>query len=105
MDAKRQNAKKLMERAVESGLITDLDVKYLNEDDCRIETIGIMATPEEVGQYVFRLTRETPAQLDTRIREENAKYYQLRTLNEEQRANTTGGRSRRRRRRKTRKYF
>lgn len=106
---KGRNARELIERAVELRLISDLDAMDLKNDPCRMETVGIMATPEEVGQYVFRLTRETPAQLETRMREEDAKYYQLilaRTANQDkQRANTTGGKRRRRRTRKARKYF
>ena len=113
--AEAQNATALILAAINSGLITIDEANNLTED--HIGEIGIFQTAEEVGDYVFRLFRETPEARAARRLQERAAFEQLRDnlRNEVQtRANVRadnldngamGGKRRRRRRtRKTRKY-
>ena len=125
--AERANATTLILEAMNTGLINPQEANNLTDE--HIEEIGILETPEQVGNYVFRLFRETPQQRAARRVQEQAALQQLReTLRNEVQLRADaraglingnangnangdangmieGGKRRRRRTRKARRYF
>jgi hypothetical protein len=113
-NAERANATTLILEAIDSQLISTQEANNLTEE--HFGEIGILETPEQVGNYVFRLFRETPEQREARRVQERAALQQLRDnlRNEvqnraDERANTLnqgqgGSRRRRKRSRKSRKH-
>lgn len=115
--AERTNAITLILAAINTGLITETQANNLTEE--HIEEIGILETPQQVGDYVYVALVETAEQSAARRVQERAALQQLRETvrNEVQdRANARaanlinlgqpngGSRRRRKRSRKSRKH-
>jgi hypothetical protein len=105
--AEAQNATTLILAAINTGLISIDDANNLTADD--IGEIGILATPEQVRDYVFQVLHETPEQRAARRVQERAALQQVRQAARDEiqaradaRVNTMGGKRRRKRTRKTR---
>ena len=108
--AEAQNATALILEAINTGLITIDDANNLTAD--HIGEIGILETPQQVGEYVYFVLHETPEQRAARREQERAALQQAREAARDAvqarataRADTientanTGGKSRRKRKR------
>jgi len=110
--AEAQNATTLILAAVTAGIISQTDANMLTPNH-KLE-IGAMATPEEVGNYVYLVLHETDAERAARIVQERAVLDQVRqdARNEIQARinarvgpqNQGGSRRRRKQSRKSRKH-
>ena len=111
--AEALNATTLILAAINTGLITATQANNLTDE--HIEEIGILETPQQVGDYVYVALVETAEQREARRVQERAALQQVReTVRNEvqdradERANTImnqgGSRRRRKRSRKSRKH-